>query len=173
LCRFPLLNLLHDHLLQSLRLRRRCPPPLDLAIPSNQELFKIPFHPLQAHQPRLLLLHPLPHLLGIVTVDVRFAQHLKTHTVVDLAEVLDLVVGPWVLVVELIAGEGEEGEVVGVLGAEVFVEGFERGELRGEATFGGRVHDEEDFGAVLGERVGSAFFCGEKSVLGPFKGRRG
>jgi hypothetical protein len=171
--RLPLLNLFHDHLLQTLGLRRRRPPPLDLAIPSNQELFKIPLHPLQAHHPRLLLFHPLPHLLGIVTVDIRFAQHLKTHTVIDLAEVLDLFVGPWVLVVELIAGEGEEGEVVGVFGAEVFVEGFERGELRGEATFGGRVHDKEDFGAVLGERVGLAFFCGEKSVSRPFKSRRG
>jgi hypothetical protein len=71
---------------------------------------------------------------------------------------LDVVIGAGVLVVELIAGEAEEGKVVGVVLRDCLVEGLEGFELRGEATFGGGVDDEEDFVAVLGEWVGLAFF---------------
>ena len=43
---------------------------------------------------------------------------------------------------------------------DLLVEGFEGGELRGEAAFGGGVDDEDDFVAEGGEGVGLAFFCG-------------
>ena len=43
-------------------------------------------------------------------------------------------------------------------GRDGFVEGFERGELRGEAAFGGCVNDEDDFAFERGEGVGLAFF---------------
>jgi len=52
---------------------------------------------------------------------------------------LDVVVGARVLVVELVAGEAEEGEVVRVFGGQGFVNRFETSELRGEAAFGGGV----------------------------------
>jgi len=45
----------------------------------------------------------------------------------------------------LVAGEAEDCEGVGVFFSEGFVEGFEGGELRGEAAFGGCVDDEDDF----------------------------
>lgn len=52
-------------------------------------------------------------------------------------------------------------------GLDFLVEGFEGGELRGEAAFGGGVDDEDYFVAEGGEGEGLAFFCCEGvSVLG-------
>ena len=62
------------------------------------------------------------------------------------------------MVIELVAGEAENGEVIGVLGGEGFVEVLEAAKLGCEAAFGGGVDDEDDFIAVLGEGVGLAFF---------------
>jgi hypothetical protein len=64
-------------------------------------------------------------------------------------------------VAELVAGETEHDELVGVLFRHLLVEAFEVGELRREAAFGGGVDDEDDFAGVLRERVGRAFFCEE------------
>ena len=70
-----------------------------------------------------------------------------------------------VLVHELVAGDAEDFEVVGVEGFDFLVEGFETFELRGEAAFGGGVDYEDDFVAQVGEREGLAFFCdGEKGI---------
>lgn len=77
---------------------------------------------------------------------------------------MNVVVGAGVLVVELVAGEGKEGEIIRILFREGFVEGFEGGKLRGEAAFGGGVYDQEDFVAVLREGVGLAFFWKEEGV---------
>jgi len=104
--------------LQSLRLGGACPSTLDLAILANQELFKVPLDSLQAHEARLLCLHPLEYGLGLVTIDVCFAEDGEADAVVELAELLDGVVGAGVLGAELVAGETEEFDVVGVGGLE-------------------------------------------------------
>lgn len=78
-----------------------------------------------------------------------------------MAEVLDLVVCAGVLLHELVAGKAEELELVGVRFLEGLVEGFEGGELRGEAAFGGSVDDEDYAAAEGGEGEGLAFFWGE------------
>jgi hypothetical protein len=91
--------------LQSLRLRSTSPPRLDLAIPANQELLKVPLDPLQPHHPRLLGLQPLKYGIRRIAIDVDLAEHGETDAVVELAELLDLVVGAWVLVAELVARE--------------------------------------------------------------------
>jgi len=104
--------------LQSLRLGGACPSALDLAILANQELFKVPLDSLQAHEARLLCLHPLEYGLGLVAVDVCFAEDGEADAVVELAELLDGVVGAGVLGAELVAGETEEFDVVGVGGLE-------------------------------------------------------
>ena len=57
---------------------------------------------------------------------------------------MDLVVGAGVLAAELVAGEAEDDELVGVFGLDVLVQGLEAFELRGEAAFGGGV-DGEDY----------------------------
>lgn len=62
------------------------------------------------------------------------------------------------MVHELIAGEAEDDEVVGVFFYDFFVESFKAFELRGEAAFGGGVYDEDDFVFEGGEGVGLAFF---------------
>ena len=59
---------------------------------------------------------------------------------------------------ELVAGEAEDDELVGVGGGNGFVEGFQGGELRREAAFAGGVDDEDDFVFEVGEGVGLAFF---------------
>ena len=66
----------------------------------------------------MLCLHPLEHRLGLVAVDVCFAENGETDSVVELAEFLDRVVGAGVLGAELVAGESEEFDVVGVGGFE-------------------------------------------------------
>lgn len=156
LIRLGLLNLLQNRLLQTLRLGRARPAPDNLALRGDQELLKVPLDPLQAHDARHLVLHPLPHGLRLVAVDLGLAQHRERHAVVDLAEGLDLVVGARVLAAELVAGEAEDGEGVRVLGLNGLVEGFEALELRGEAAFGGSVDGEDDFASEGGEGEGVA-----------------
>ena len=73
---------------------------------------------------------------------------------------MDGVVVSRVLVHELVAGDADDFEGVRVRGFELFVEGFETFELRGEAAFGGGVDDEDDFVAEVRKGVGLAFFCG-------------
>lgn len=130
----------------------------NLSIPPNQKLFKVPLDPLQSQQAGLLRLHPLVHRLGLVPIHVRLAQHREADAVVDLAELLDLVVGARVLAVELVAGKAEHDELVRVLFCDLLVEGFEAGELRREAAFGSGVDDEDYFARVLREGVVCAFF---------------
>ncbi|KAL8756484.1 MAG: hypothetical protein Q9184_004492, partial [Pyrenodesmia sp. 2 TL-2023] len=85
----------------------------------------------------------------------------EADAVVDLAEILDGVVVARVLGHELVAGEAEDDELVRVGGLDFLVQGFEGGELRGEAAFGGGVDDEDYFVAEGGEGEGSALFCSE------------
>lgn len=100
--------------LQALRLSSASPSTLDLAILANQELFKVPLDSLQTHDTGLLVLHPLENGLGLVAVDVGLAENREGDAVVDHAEFLDGVVGTGVLGAELVAGETEEFNVVGV-----------------------------------------------------------
>lgn len=151
---------LQNRLLQRLRLRRARPPLHHLPIGTDQELLEIPLYPLHPHQPGDLLLHPLKHRLRLVAVHVRLPQDGEGDAVVELAELLDRVVVAGVLLHELVAGEAEDDEAVGVRGGDGFVEGFERGELRREAAFAGGVDDEDDFAFEGGEGVGLPFFWG-------------
>ena len=107
--------------LNSLRLSSASPAALDFTVLADEELLKVPLDALQAHKPGLLLLHPLPHRLGGVAVDVGLAQHLVRDLVTEHTEVLDLFVGARVLAAELVAGEGEDFEVL-VGGFEVWGE---------------------------------------------------
>ena len=58
----------------------------------------------------------------------------------------------------MVAGKAEDGELVRVLRDYGFVEGFEGGELGGEAAFGGGVDDQDDFAFEGGEGIGLTFF---------------
>lgn len=120
---------------QGLRLARTRPPLLHRPIPLNQEFFKIPLYPPNAQDSRLLILHPIPHRLRFIAIDIHLPQDGKSDTVVLLAECLNLFVGAWILRVELVAGEAENDEGVWVGGCDPFVQGFQSGELRGEAAF--------------------------------------
>lgn len=63
------------------------------------------------------------------------------------------------MVHELVAGEAEDDEVIGVLFFDFLVEFFKAFELRREAAFGGGVYDEDDFVFEGRKRVGLAFLC--------------
>lgn len=116
-----LLNLLQNRILQLLRLSRTSPPPNNLPISRDQKLLKVPLHPLQPHKPRHLLLHPSVNRRRLITVYLQFTQDREGDAVVHLAEGLDLVVGAGVLASELVAGEAEDGEVLGMLGFDGLV----------------------------------------------------
>jgi len=148
-----LLDLLLDATLQALRLGGARPPARDRAVLGDEELLKVPLDALQAHDAGLALLHPLPHGLDLVAVDVRLAEHGERDAVVDHAEVLDLVVAARVLAAELVAGEAEELDVVGVLALQLFVELLKTLELRGEAAFAGGVDDQHDLALQVLQRV--------------------
>lgn len=115
---FSSLELSLDGRLQGLWLCGAGPPALDLAVLADQKLFKVPLDPLESHEARLLALHPLEDGLGLVAVDVGLAEHGERDAVVELAELLDCVVAAGVLGAELVAGETEEFDVVGVGGLE-------------------------------------------------------
>jgi hypothetical protein len=154
-----LLQLFQDRFLQRLGLRCRCPTVFDLSIFANQELFKIPFDPLQAHDSRLGVLHPLPQRIRIISIDLCLAQDGKGDTVIELTERLDIIVGSWLLPAELVAGKSEDEEIVRVFRCHFLVQGFESGVLRSKPTFGSYVDDEDNFVGERGERVWFALFC--------------
>jgi hypothetical protein len=52
---------------------------------------------------------------------INFAQHRKANTIVQLAELLDLIVGAWVLSAELVAREADDFEVIWVLALHILV----------------------------------------------------
>lgn len=153
-------NLLQHITLQGLWLLRTRPPLHDLPVSANQELLKVPLDALHAHQARLLALDVLPQRVRIIAVDLRLTEDGEGDAVVDLAELLDLVVGCWLLAAELVAGEAEDDELAWVRGFDLLVERFEAAVLGGEATLGRGVDDEEDFAGVGGEGCGLALLCG-------------
>lgn len=83
----------------------------------------------------------------------------EADAVVDLAEVLDLVVGAGLLGAELVAGEADNLELVRVLLLDLVVQGLEPAVLGGEAALGGGVDDEHDLALVLGQRLLVALLC--------------
>lgn len=158
LCRL-LRNLLQNITLQSLWVLRAGPSVHDLPVPANQELLKVPLHALHAHQSRLLALDVLPQRVGIVAVNLRLAEDGEGNAVVDLAELLDLIVGRGLLATELVAGEAEDNKLAWVRGFDLLVEVLEAAVLGGEAALGGGVDDEEDLAGVGGEWCGLALLC--------------
>jgi hypothetical protein len=113
------LELRLNRALNTLGLGGAGPAALHLTILADEELLKVPLDALHAQETGLLLLHPLPHGLGLVAVDLGLAEHLVGDLVAEHAEVLDLLVGARVLAAELVAGEGEDFEVGGVGGFDV------------------------------------------------------
>lgn len=103
------------------------------------------------------MLQPLVQGVRIVAVDVDLAKDGKGNLLVQRAEVLDLLVGAGLLAAELVAGEADDCEVVGVLLLDLLVDGLEVLVLVGEAALGGGVDDQDDLALELGQRD---FFVG-------------
>lgn len=158
-----LLNLLQNVFLETLGLGNAPPSAHDLALAVDQRLFEIPQHPLHAEETRLLRLDPLEQRLGVAPVHVDLAQHRERDAVVQLAETLNIVIAPGVLVPKLVARKAQDGEGAGLLGLDGFVQFLEAGKLRGEAALGGSVDDEHDFAAKRLERVGVSLFCRDEA----------
>lgn len=152
-----LLQLLDNGVLQSVGFGESRPPSHDMAISRDKELLKVPLDPLQPHHARRLLLQPSEDRRGAVTVDIQLAQDGECDAIVQLAEGLDVVVRAGVLVVELVAREAEDGEVVGVAALQGLVELFKTFELGREAAFRGGVDNKHNFALQRGEVEGFAF----------------
>lgn len=98
------------------------------------------------------MLQPLVQGVRIVAVDVELAKDGEGDLLVQGAEVLDLLVGAGLLAAELVAGEADDYEIVGVLLLDVLVDGLEVLVLVGEAALGSGVDDQDDFALEIGQR---------------------
>lgn len=98
------------------------------------------------------MLQPLVQRVRIVAVDIDLAEDGEGDFLVQGAEVLDLLVGAGLLAAELVAGEADDCEVVGVLLLDLLVDGLEVLVLVGEAALGGGVDDQDDLALVVGQR---------------------
>lgn len=156
-----LIDLVQDGLLERLGFGGAGPAALDLAVAADEELLKVPLDHLDAHDAGLLVLEPLVEGVGIVAVHVDLAQDREGDAVVDLTEGLDLIIGAWVLAAELVAGEADDDEVIGVLLLDVLVELLQAGELGGEAALGCGVHDQDDLALVSVQASLGILLCGE------------
>ena len=147
-----LLQLLENCRLQGLGLSCAGPATLDKTISADEELLEVPLHHLQAQQTGLLLLEPGEEGVGVVAVDLGLLHDGEANAIVKLAEALDLVVGTGLLGTELVAREAEDLEVLRVLCLDALVDLLQTFVLRGEATLGGGVDDEDYFALVVGSR---------------------
>lgn len=98
------------------------------------------------------MFQPLVQRVRIVAVDVDLAEDGEGDFLVQGAEVLNLLVGAGLLAAELVAGEADDCEVVGVLLLDLLVDGLEVLVLVGEAALGGGVDDQDDLALVVGQR---------------------
>lgn len=102
---------------------------------SGLYLGKIPCNSPTPQGSSLLLLQPLVDGCCLASIDVHFCQYRKGDPVVELAEALDLVVGPRLLSQKLIAGEPQDDKVLLVLFPELTVDTLQALVLGGKAAF--------------------------------------
>lgn len=159
------LDSLNDLVLELLGFSGASPAVDNLAVTADQELLKVPLDPLKTKQARLLLLQPLIQGVRIVAVDVDLGHDGERRLLIQRAEVLDLLVAAGLLAAELVAGEADDGEVVGVLLLEGLVDGLEVLVLVGEAALGSRVDDQDDLALVVGQRDFGVGGCKRKKAL--------
>lgn len=155
---------LNDLVLELLGLGSAGPAVDNLAVTADQELLKVPLDPLETKQTRLLLLQPLIQGVRIVAVDVDLGHDGERRLLLQRAKVLDLLVAAGLLAAELVAGEADDGEVVGVLLLEGLVDGLEVLVLVGEAALGRRVDDQDDLALVVGQRDFGVGGCKKKKA---------
>jgi hypothetical protein len=104
---------------------------------------------------------------------INLSQNREANAVVELAELLNLVVGARVLAAKLIARETDNLKVVGVFALDVLVQLLQALELGCEAAFRRRIYDEDDFAVELAEVVGGALLCALLAVAATAAGRGG
>src|ERR1022692_912129 len=119
----------------------------DVAFLVHQELREVPLDAI-AQQATLFALQKLEDRMRVVAVDLDLREQRKVHAVIDLAEGLDLVIGPGLLMAELVARKAEH------LQAAVLVLGIKRLQalvLRREPALAGGVDDQQDLALVIAE----------------------
>src|ERR1039458_1574519 len=142
--------------------RRRChrrETLYDVSLLVHQELGEVPLDAI-AQQAALFALQKLEDRMRVVAVDLDLGEQWEVHSVIDLAERFDLVIGARLLMAELVAGKAEH------LQAAVFVLGVKRLQtfvLRREPALAGGVDDQQDLSLVITKFFVSAIveFCGK------------
>ena len=155
--------------LQRLWAGNRRPTALHGAICADQKLLKVPPDPLQAKRTGLLGLEPLEQRAGVLAVDIHLGHDGEGDAVIDLAKLLDVIVGAGLLVAELVAGEAEDDKFVGVLGIDRLPERLKLLVLRSKAALGGRVDDQDDLALVVAQGNLDVPFCGWLEWAAPWK----
>jgi hypothetical protein len=95
----------------------------------------------------------------MIAIHIGLTQYRERHTIVDLAEALDIVVGSWLLAAKLVAREAKDDEIVAVGCFDFLVEGLETFVLGCEAALGSSVDDEDYLSFVGIEGDGYTFLC--------------
>ena len=83
-----------------------------------------------------------------LTVDVDFLHQREGHAVVEAAELGDFLVGAWLLVGELVAGEADDDQTLVLV---LLIEGFQAVVLRRETALRGGVDNHQDLAFILCE----------------------
>ena len=78
--------------------------------------------------------------VGRSAVHINLLHDLEGHTIVQLAEFLNLCVATWILLLELVAGESDNDESLILI---LLVQFLQSCELRGESTLAGCVHNQQ------------------------------
>src|ERR1019366_908664 len=130
--------------------RRRChrrETLYDVALLVHQELGEVPLDAI-AQQATLFALQKLEDRMRVVAVDLDLREQRKVHAVIDLAGGLDLVIGPGLLMAELVARKAEHLQaavlVLGIKRLQAFV-------LRRKSALAGGVDDQQHLALVIAE----------------------
>lgn len=127
------------------------PTLLDISVATNEELFKIPLNGL--HAPVTLRTgEPFEEGIGFVSLHFDFLHRREGYSEDIARHGLDLLDGTGLLAAELVTGEAQNDEVIGMRFVHGGVELLEALVLLCKAAFGRDIDDEYDLALVLGQR---------------------
>lgn len=133
-----------------------------ISLTVNEELFKIPLDALESQQSSLLRLEEVVHGVLVRSIHVNLLENGESDTVVELAELSDLLISAGFLASKLVGGESNNLKALVVV---LFVQCLQTLVLGGESTLGGDIDNEDNLALQLLKRKGLALLVGRGQVV--------